>query len=53
MTNNNHIRDPVIHFFALACRLAFTHAKTYNNQEIIRTAVINVPTKNVAERMIS
>jgi hypothetical protein len=52
-TNKSHISDHVIHFFALAAKLPFIHAKTNNNHEIIKTHVINVPTKNVADNIIS
>ncbi|MEI8253303.1 MAG: hypothetical protein WCG25_06270 [bacterium] len=53
VTNKSHIRDHVIHFLALAARLPFAHANTNNNHDITSTHVIKVPTKNVADNMIS
>ncbi len=52
-TNNSQIRDHVIHFLALSARPAFTPENTNSNHEIIKTHVIKVPTKNVADNMIS
>jgi len=44
----------MIHFFAFCCRLPlFAPAKTNNSQDIIKTIVITVPTKNVADNIIS
>ena len=53
MTNNNHIKDHVIHFLALAANAQFAPAKTNNNHDITKTIVIAVPTKNVADNIMS